>query len=397
VPWFLPSSPPISFAIANGARVERSSEHETLRACGATPGDRDAQRRRARHRNGRSATRSGGKERWIAGGGGRRERDNAESEETRLGTTTRTAHRASLADATASPEIARFSRFRDRVHGVALLRESSSSSSSSSTSGPWQSRARDSSVSLRPNLTIVQRHTCLPASRVRFSARRTRDSSNGYFGDSPSLSLYPLLSLSLPFSPPCRSSSVRPSRTLRVSLFLSFSLSSALLTSALVTRTLTPGLFRGTASNLLHPRCIIVGTCAMRARSLRRSRVKGLRTAAHDQRIGPRARRMRDRGEPPHETDRNREIFASLRGDLDLSIDRSRSSHYAYRDVFRSRFREVCSFLSAAPDSFLVLSRGASTDKRAREFNGITWDRASTRSDLARGNFTSSFSIPGLN
>jgi len=50
----------VSSAIANGARVARSSEHETLHACGATPGGRDAQRRRARRRNGKSA-RSGGK------------------------------------------------------------------------------------------------------------------------------------------------------------------------------------------------------------------------------------------------------------------------------------------------------------------------------------------------
>jgi len=33
-------------------------------------------------------------------------------------------HARRIADATARSEIARFSRFRDRVHGVALLRES---------------------------------------------------------------------------------------------------------------------------------------------------------------------------------------------------------------------------------------------------------------------------------
>jgi len=60
---FLVPSLPVSSAIANGARVARSSEHETLHACGATPGGRDAQRRRARHRYGRSG--------WMDRGGKR--------------------------------------------------------------------------------------------------------------------------------------------------------------------------------------------------------------------------------------------------------------------------------------------------------------------------------------
>jgi len=145
------------------------------------------------------------------------------------------------------------------------------------------------------------------------------------------------LSFSLPPLPPtlscpavlARSDRLRAlsaplSLSLSLSLTLSFSLSlsSALLTSALVTRTLTPRLSTFSWNCVeftappLHNRRHVRDARAVFAVLVAGQRPPNGRSRSKN-RSAPRARRMRGRGEPAHEANQSskREIFVSFRGD----------------------------------------------------------------------------------